>query len=146
VVTASRRRAEPALRLAEEFVAVEMTRLVGYTFAHVRNFLIAPIAMLVLLLFAAASYPFRPQHLVLNLVEAVLGAALLLALTMIVQTDRNDILSRIANRTPNRVDFDASFFGQIAFYLALPIAALLVTQFPALGEPVAGLLAGLGRG
>jgi len=63
-----------------------------------------------------------------------------------VLTDRNEVLSRIANRTPNKLDFDATFFAQILTYIVLPIAALLATQFPALSGPLSSLLGGLGSG
>jgi hypothetical protein len=144
LVTGYRRRPVPLLRLAEEFVAVEITRFIGYVFAHLKNLLGGAIWVVLLTMLAAGAYPFRPQHLLIQWIAAGFALLLVAATTLIIQIERNEILSRVANRTPNRIDFDATFVAQIAVYLALPVAALLITLFPALGSPLGDALSSIG--
>jgi hypothetical protein len=143
VLRAVRRLPKSALRLAEDFVALEIGRFTGYLFRHLKNLLGAATVASVLLLFAAASYPFRPQHLLLT--RLLVGFAVLLGLTttILIQAERNEVLSRIANRTPGKVDFDAAFVGQLVTFLIVPIAAVLVTMFPVLSRPLGDMVSGV---
>ncbi len=144
VVTGFRRRPVVLLRLVEEFVAVEIVRFVGYAFAHLKNLMASAIAVALLALLAVSSYPFRPQHGLLSWIALTFGAVMVVTVTLLLQVERNEVVSRIAKRTAGRIDFDAAFLGQVFTYLVLPIAALLVTQFPTLNEPLSGLLGPLG--
>jgi hypothetical protein len=128
------------VRLAEDFVAAEATRFIGYVFAHLKSLVGFATLGAVLLLLALASYPFQPQQLLMRCVLVGMVAMVALFLVVLVQADRNEILSRIADRTPNRVDFDASFFSPALTYAGIPILTLLVTQFPAFEQQLSRLL------
>ncbi|HVP29769.1 MAG TPA: hypothetical protein VMW35_11475 [Myxococcota bacterium] len=124
----------------EDFVAGEETRFLSFVFAHMKAMATSAVFGICALLLAAGSYPLQPQNLILNAVLAGLVVIVGLVLMLLVQVERDDLLSRIANRTPNRVDWDMSFVTQIGLYVALPVATVLVTHFPALGAPLADLV------
>lgn len=132
--------ADLRLRLAEEFVATELARYFGYVFTHLKSLLASSMLAMVLMLLAVASYPFQPQQL---LMRCVIGGILVLVgvfLVVLVQIERDEILSRTADRTPNRVNFDATFGAQVVTFAGLPLITLLVTQFPAFDRFFASML------
>ncbi len=120
--------------LADRFVAMEITRFISYVFAFLKNLALSSTAATLVLLFAVGSYPLQPQQrlLTLSLIGVVVTATLMIR--TLVQLERNELLSRIANRTPNRVDFDREFFSLVATYAGIPALSLLVTRLPALGN------------
>jgi hypothetical protein len=122
------------VRLAEEFVATEVTRYCGYAFTHLKNLLTGATAGSILLLFAIASYPFQPQQTLLRFVIGGMLTLMGIFLVVLLQTDRNGVLSRAADRTPNKLDFDATFLTQLMTFIGIPLLTLLVTQFPAFDE------------
>ena len=71
-----------------------------------------------------------------------MGALLLVAgligllLMLIVQTERDAILSRVANTAPNRVTFSSQLVMQFALYVCAPAAIAVTTQFPRLRDSV----------
>jgi hypothetical protein len=135
----------PSVELAEDFVAGEITRFVSYIFAHLRNLLVCATVGAILLLLTVASYPFRPQQFMMN--AELLGLCLLLTsfLLVLVQAERDSILSLIGDRTPNKVDFDATFATQLGTYAGLPLLTVLATQFPAFHQSIAALFQWIGR-
>jgi hypothetical protein len=120
-----------SVHLAEDFVAAEATRYISYVFAHMRNLLGSATAGGVLVLLAIASYPIQPQQLLMR--WALVGLLVLIAifLVVLVQSDRDVVLSKIADRTPGRVNFDATFVAQAATFGGIPLLTILATQFPA---------------
>lgn len=126
----------PALPLAEEFVAGEIVRYLGYVFLHLRILITCATAAALLLFFALMSYPFHPQQTLLRFVIGVMLALCAAFATVLVQSERNTLLSVLANRHPNRIDFDVRFAQQAVTFIGVPLLTLLVTQFPALEDLV----------
>ncbi|MBX3024620.1 hypothetical protein KF840_06895 [bacterium] len=126
----------PQLRVAEEFVAAELTRYFGYVFLHLRILLTGAMLGALSLCFAIMSYPFHPQQTLLRLTIGLVLALVVVFATVLLQSERNTLLSLAANRRPNHVDLDARFFQQAATFVGLPLLTLLATQFPALDELV----------
>jgi hypothetical protein len=122
--------------LAEEFVAAELTRYFAYVFLHMKNLLVCATFGAILLLVSVMSYPFHPQQTAMRLVIGGMMALIVVFAIVVVQTERNVVLSKAASRTPDRVDLDSRFIGQLATFIGLPLLTLLVTEFPALDELV----------
>jgi hypothetical protein len=134
-----RKKLDDRTAAADTFVAMELTRLISFAFAILKNRALSCTAATALLFLAVASYPLQPQHRLLTL--ALLGLIVTAAaiLRTLVQIDRDEVLSRIANRTPNRVNFDRDFFALIATYAGIPLLSLLVTGLPALTQQLSRL-------
>ncbi len=128
------------LRVKEDFAAEQVVQFIAYVFAHIRNALATSVYASILLVLALSSYPFQPQQLLLRICLAVLFGAIAIVSWIIVSAERNELLSRVANRTPNKVDLDGALFSQLATYILLPLAAVLATQFPGLSHLLGDLL------
>ena len=126
-------RAATWLVRVEDFVAMQVVSFLSQTFVHLRNLLILVTVGALLLLLATVSYPFQPQRLLLVFVWSVILLIVGGGVTVLVQMDRNEVLSRITNTAPNRVTFDRSFISSIATYGLLPMLTLLATLFPQMG-------------
>lgn len=131
--------------LMEEFVACEITRFISFVCSLLKNTFGAAQLAAVLLLIAVSSYPFQPQRQIMSCALAVLLVVVGIFFGLIILADRNDLLSRISNRTSNKIDFDASFVSQMMTYVAVPLAAALATQFPALGQWLSAAIHTAGR-
>jgi hypothetical protein len=117
------------LEQAEDFVAMNTVIYLNQFFAHLRNLVGFLTAAVVLLFLVVVSYPFQPQHLLLIGVWTIVLAVAAGIVTLFVQMNRNELLSRIADTTPNRFTPDAAFVRNISTY-ALPLLGLAAAMFP----------------
>jgi hypothetical protein len=128
--------------LAENFVAVEIIRYLSQFFIQLRNMLTSLTVGALLLLIAAAVYPFRPQYLLVLTLAILGGAVAVFMVVFLVQANRDELISRITGTTPNRFTPDLGFLQTTANYV-LPIIGGILLQFPfftsglrALAEPL----------
>ena len=126
----------PQLACAEEFVAAELVRYFGFVFLHLRVLLTGAMVGALALFLAVMSYPFHPQQTLLRFTMGLVVALVASFAVVLIQSERNTLLSTAANRRPNHVDFDAHFLQQAGTFVGLPLLTMLVTQFPALDELV----------
>ncbi len=141
--------AEPAsprerwVRLAEGFVAVQVVLYLGQCFIRLRNLVWSVTVCASLLLLAGTSYPFHPERLMLGLLIALILAAVALTVTILVQLNRNELVSWITKTSPGKFTLDSGFVGSFFTYV-LPVVGLLVIQlsgaFRFLFEPVLRVL------
>jgi hypothetical protein len=120
------------LRAAEEYAA---TRMVEYTEWVVRSLRLLAgflVLSLVLATLLVASYPYHPQSLLRALLLMVLLGAVGSLLLVLVQMNRDEVLSRIARTEPGRLTWDFSFVLHLAAFVAVPLLTLLSSEFPAL--------------
>jgi hypothetical protein len=118
--------------LAEEFVALRYISLINFESAQLKNLVVLLSLGFVLALGALAAYPFlagRAGVWTLAGVFVVFGAAIVVSFA---QMDRDAILSKLAKGTPGKLDW--SFYIRVASYGALPLLALLASQFPSVGR------------
>jgi hypothetical protein len=118
--------------LAEEFVALRYISLINFESAQLKNLVVLLSLGFVLALAALAAYPFlagRAGVWTLAGVFVVFGAAIVVSFA---QMDRDAILSKLADGTPGKLDW--SFYIRVASYGALPLLALLASQFPSVGR------------
>jgi hypothetical protein len=118
--------------VAEEFVALRYISLINFESAQLKNLVVLLSLGFVLSLAALAAYPFlagRAGVWALAGVFVVFGAAIVASFA---QMDRDAILSKLANGSPGKLDW--SFYIRVASYGALPLLALLASQFPSVGR------------
>jgi len=93
-------------------------------FVQLRNLLLFLTVGPLLLLLAVTTYPLQPQRLWLLFAGALIVTVVLVAVRMFVQIERDEVISRIAGTTPNRLNIHWSFLGNIFTY-ALPLLGVL---------------------
>jgi hypothetical protein len=118
------------LRLAEDFIAIQVVAYIHRLFPHLRNTLVFFTGALLLMLFAIVTYPFQPQHFLGLVLWTMMLCAVALTVMVFVQMSRNETLSRIARTEPGKVNFDRRFLSQLVLYGVLPLLSLLAAQFP----------------
>ena len=118
------------LRLCEDFIAVQVVAYIARLFPHLRNLLLFVTLGFIGLLTASISYPFQPQHFLSLLVWMQVLVTGPMTLWILVQLNRDEILSRIAKSEPGKLTWDRHFISQIVLYGVLPLLSLIATQFP----------------
>jgi hypothetical protein len=122
------------LRAAEEY---EATHIVYYIEGVVRNlrllalFLSASLVVVALLL---VSYPFQPQSLLRLIFGFVLIGAVGATIRVMVQMNRNEVLSRIQRTEPGRLSWDGQFLLNLVTFGLIPLLTLLSSAFPGLRD------------
>jgi len=112
---------------AEDFVAIQAIIFLSQYFIQLRSMAFSMLWGALLLLMAATMYPFQPEPLILYLVLALLGVAAGSVLWVLVQVNKNEVISRITRSTPNKFDLNWTFIGA-ALQIVLPIAIIVAAQ------------------
>jgi hypothetical protein len=115
-------------RLAESLVALHYSPYLVYCVRQIRNLLFSLSIGFLLLVASLNSYSYQaPQFIgkALLVLFLLMGAV---TFRCIVGMERDPILSRIAGTTPGKLDMESYF--KLIGYGALPILALLASQFP----------------
>jgi hypothetical protein len=118
--------------LAEEFVALRFVGLIHFESAQLKNLVVLLSAGFILALAAIGSYPFLAgRQCVWSLagVFVVFGVGIILTFA---QMDRDAMLSRLGGTDPGKLD--GKFYVRVAAYGALPLLALMASQFPSIGQ------------
>lgn len=118
------------LRLAEDFIAIQVAAYVTRLFPHLRNTMLFVTVSILLVLGALFTYPFQPQRYMLVVVWAVIMVTGPLTVFSLVQMNRDEVLSRIAKSEPGKVTWDRHFISQLVIYGVLPLFSLIASQFP----------------
>jgi hypothetical protein len=113
------------LALAEEFVAVEVVAYLSQFFVQLRNLLVFLTISPLFLFIAATSYPFHPQRLWMMFAGALILAAVVIAITIFIQVERDEVVSRISGTRPNKLNFRWDFLANVCTF-ALPLLGVLV--------------------
>ncbi len=115
---------------AEELIAIHVAQYINYVFLHLWNLLTYAMLALLLLLFASGAYPLQPQQLLHAFLFVIAVTVVGWTLRVLVQINRNDLLSRIQKTEPNKTTFDRALIAQFLLYGVLPILSLLATLVP----------------
>ncbi|MCI0412911.1 hypothetical protein L0222_08940 [bacterium] len=118
---------------AEEFLALRVVFVLREIFMHLRNYLMYATAGSLLMLFAVNSYPFQPKRLLMVILSVLTVVVISTALAVLIQMNRDEILSRISKTSVNKISWDRSFASRLLMYVVLPLVTLFAAQFPEVG-------------
>jgi len=126
--------ADPAtLHLCEDFIAVEIVAFLDYVFLHMRYLLVCTASGAVLLLLAAASYPFYLQYVMINFAWALVLALAFTYLMIFAGMSRNPIIVGVA-KGPDGSNLNRRVFVQVVLFGLIPILTFFGSKFPFLGR------------
>jgi len=112
------------LRAAEEFAAVQFVDYVEWVLQQMRTLAVFLFVTLLATTALVSSYPFQPQ----STVKLVFGAVVLVT----VASNRNQVLSHIADTDPGRVTWNWSFALNVGLVAVVPLLTLLSSELPGL--------------
>jgi hypothetical protein len=118
------------LRLGEEFIAMRVVAFIYSLFPYLRNTLLFVTSGLLVLLATLISYPFQPQRFLVLFMSALMLAGAALAVMIVVQMNRSEVLSRVAKSEPGKLTVDRHFLSRVIVYAVLPLLSILASQFP----------------
>jgi hypothetical protein len=116
---------------AEEFIAMQAVDYLHTVLEQLRNLALFLFVSLMLTTMLLASYPFYPQGVVKGVFLVVLLATVGSLLVVMMQMNRDEILSRISGTEPGRITWDGSFIFNAAMIGVLPLLALVSSEYPA---------------
>jgi hypothetical protein len=132
------------LATAEDLLALRIVYLVSQFAGPLRSMSAQLIYGPILLLLAIAWYPFHPQRLMSIVIWAFIAGGVLATLSVLVQIERSDFVSRISRTAPNSFKLDQTFISNLLPY-AVPVVGFVLTAFPSLGYWLGSLLEPIGR-
>jgi uncharacterized MAPEG superfamily protein len=122
----------------EEFVALRYVAFIGGVLYQIR-LLITIVAMLfTLVLLSLNIYSFEPHQSLIWSFTAMFAVIGLVIVKVLKEVHRDNVLSRITGSTANDLGLD--FYVRIAAFGVAPLATLLATHFPAIGQYVVSFL------
>lgn len=135
---------DPKTRIpdAEQFLAVQTVLYLGIFFVHLRKLAISAIYTMILLLLAATIYPFQPEGLIMTLMAGLAITVSVVIGHVLVQVNRNELISRIAGNEPNKFTPDWTFlWSNLALLAPFALAAAQVSgRLRSVFEPILGLI------
>jgi hypothetical protein len=120
------------LRAAEEYVASRMVEYIEWVIRHLRVLALFMLLSLVLTTLLVSSYPYHPQSLLRLILLLVMVFTVGAFVAVLVQMNRNEVLSRIAHTEPGEVTWNASFILNLFTFGVVPLLTLLSSEFPEL--------------
>jgi hypothetical protein len=115
------------LSQAEGFIAVQVVIYLSQFFIQLRNFALSIVTCSSLLLIAGTCYPFYPERLLVFLLMGLVAVVVSSVLYVLVQINRNELVSRIVQTTPNQFTLDWGFVGSLFTYV-IPALGILAIQ------------------
>ena len=129
----------------EQLVALQIAFVLRDIAARTITCLFAGLLCLTLLTASHLFYSFNGRAAMLTIdLLAVTGAALS-AVWILVDMERDHVLSRLRSTTPGRIDVNWDFIKRIAIYGVLPLLAVIAALFPEVGGTLFGWLEPLRR-
>ena len=123
-------------RAAAQLVALEIIRALGRRIAVIRALIgVLTIDALVFLM-VTRLYPFQPHSLLSGLSWFLLLAVVVVSVWVLVEMERNAVLSYASGSEPGKVTWDASFITHLALFAGVPLLALVAAYFPEIGGPI----------
>lgn len=124
---------------SEDFLALRFVIYTSQFFVQMRQLALGVVFSSVLLLCSVMSYPFEPQHLIV-LSAALLAASVVgLVVYILVQIDRDELVSRVVDTKPNELTWDRAFFASLGKYAA-PVLFVLLLNVPVVSQTLRSLL------
>jgi hypothetical protein len=117
----------PWVALAESVAATQVVIYISQFFVQLRNLVWAAMVTSSVLLLAATSYPFHPEKLLLLGLIVLSGAGLASVLYVLIDMNRDELVSRVTRTTPGKFSLDSGFVGSFFTYI-VPAAGVAVAQ------------------
>jgi hypothetical protein len=118
------------MRRAEEYLAVEVFTYVQTILLNLRRLAFFLLLTLVLTVVGLSSYPFQPQSVVKGVFIVLTLVTVVAMFIVMTRMSRNVVLSRMNGTDPGKVSWDTSFVLNLVVFGALPLLALLSSEFP----------------
>ena len=125
---------EVELREIEKFLALRVAAWLRYIFAHLRYCLLTALLCGLFVMTGVYAYAFQPKRYLSFGIWVALLIGSLLTLRIFARVDRNAVLSAISGTDPGKVLFDRTFFSNLFTYFGIPVAGVILTQFPVVGN------------
>lgn len=122
------------IRSAEELMAVQAVDYIQWVLQHLRYLTLYIVASLVILTEFMWSYVLHPASTLWSIVILLALVAVLTLVTVVVQMNRNEVLSRIAGTTPGTVTWDLQFVLNLALIAVVPLVTFIGSELPWLQE------------
>lgn len=126
----------PGPTLLEEARCARLMLFVSYVRAHMHNLMTFATSCGVALLFISTSYPFKLQHSTSIITGLAIASVLAVAAFVLIEMNRDNVLSVMSGTTPGSISLDASFARSLILHVAVPALGLAATFFPSLGAVV----------
>jgi hypothetical protein len=121
-------------RRQEEFVALPIVFVIRDALARLGHQVVFVMGATFLVLCSHLLYSFQSKQHMLRIIWADILITVAVTLTVLVQVERNPVISRIASLSPDRLSWDREFVTKLFVYGLLPLLGLFATQFPGVGE------------
>jgi hypothetical protein len=118
------------MQRAEDFVALQVVDYTQWALEHLHKLAAFLFVSLLLSTLLLSSYPFPAQSLVKVVFLCVLLGTVAALLVVMVQMNRDEILSRISGTEPGKITWDSSFVLNAMLVGVVPLLALLSSEFP----------------
>jgi hypothetical protein len=124
----------------EQLVALQLAFVLRDIVARTVTCLFAAMLCLTLLIAAHLLYSFNGRNMSLTIDMLAVATTAVVSVWILVDMERNHILSRLRTTTPGRVDINWDFIKRIAVYGVLPLLVVIASLFPELGGTLFGWL------
>ena len=117
----------------EQLVALQVAFVLRDIVARTITCLFAAMLCLTSLTVAHLLYVFSGRASLLTVDMLAVAATALAAIWILVDMERDRVLSRLRTTTPGRVDINWEFIKRLAVYGVLPLLAVIASLFPEVG-------------
>jgi hypothetical protein len=124
------------MRLWEDLVATRLAVFIAYVREHLNNYLTFITASMILIMLAGASYPFHGGRLLFLVLWIALATIVVGTMTVLIQMNRDAIISRLTSTEPGKITWDRSFVSGILVHGAVPVIGLIAVRFPQIARPL----------
>jgi hypothetical protein len=118
--------------LLEQYVALRYVAFIRAVLGHVRLLLIFLAISFSLMLISLNVYSFEPHQSLIWSFTAIFAVIGILAIGVLMEAHRNEILSRVSGTKPNELGW--GFYARLVSLGAAPLITLLATHFPSIGK------------
>jgi hypothetical protein len=109
---------------SEDLVALQLMRWLGPSLNQIWTIIGFLVIASISLTFAVTSYPFPMQGTLFSGLQILAVLIAIVTLLILVGTNRDEIISRVTNKTPNKLSFDGALTSGLFAYI-LPLLGLV---------------------
>jgi hypothetical protein len=121
----------PETQAAKRFLVLHLVDYCQLVAQRIRNIMICTTVGLLLVLLAVSSYPFANADSMLRLTWTLTLIAILVSVVVLIQMNRDRVLSVFSSGVPGQVDWNRTFVFHLVVLGLLPLLSLVGIRFPA---------------